>query len=577
MIITSVVTGTYNRLPHLRSMIHSVRRSVGLGVGYEIIIVDGGSTDGTIAWCKGQPDIRLIEQGKLLGAVKAFNAGAEAAIGKYVILANDDIEFLGDSILLATVYMEDHPLTGIGCFYQDRHTKDFTLDRMPVIINGKQSYAIFGQICIVRKWLGDLVGWWGDYLYTYGGDNELSCNVYELGYKIEGIEGARVHDKVLADALREVNRSTREKAEASPWREKWTHPDGKVGPIVVSEPLVFAEEKKLLRVLYCPLYERRYADRQKKTKFGLRLALAERYFCLEIDYTLNNTWLNTYAEIFKPDVFLIQVQDHLKLSKDNLVKFKAKFPNAIFISWNGDYHKENLYHPEYMALLAEFDLATLATTDVRHEYYKHDIHLQYWQIGYETYDRLPDPEIVYDAVFLGSCYSAWRERLGMTLRSITDRRIGIFGVWARSHIPIKEDGSTIYDFSAGDKLYRSSLLGLGDQQWPEAEGYVSNRLFQAMFTGTCFLQQRFKRMEELLGLVDGENIVCWDTLEELPDLIRKWSSPEMADERRRIGEAGRKLMIEKHSFRCRVEELSKWIKEIRDLKLFSTNKEDLAL
>ena len=67
----SVVTGTYNRFAMLQRMVASARRSVST-LPIEIIVVDGGSTDGTQAWCKTHPDIVLIEQGELLGACKAL-------------------------------------------------------------------------------------------------------------------------------------------------------------------------------------------------------------------------------------------------------------------------------------------------------------------------------------------------------------------------------------------------------------------------------------------------------------------------------------------------------------------------
>ena len=56
----SLVSGTYNRLPLLKRMVASARQSAA-DLPLEIVLVDGGSTDGTIAWCKSQPDIVLIE------------------------------------------------------------------------------------------------------------------------------------------------------------------------------------------------------------------------------------------------------------------------------------------------------------------------------------------------------------------------------------------------------------------------------------------------------------------------------------------------------------------------------------
>ena len=177
-------------------MIASARQSIAgvYGIEMDFVIVDGGSQDGTAKWCQSQPDITLIEHGELLGAIKAFNDGAFRADGEYVILANDDIEFIDDSILIAYRFMQNNPECGIGCFYQNRNGRDWHIEHMPAVEGGKQVYRYYGQVCIVPKWLGDHVHWWGNpdqFIAkglkpprTYGGANELSCNVYELGYKV---------------------------------------------------------------------------------------------------------------------------------------------------------------------------------------------------------------------------------------------------------------------------------------------------------------------------------------------------------------------------------------------------------
>src|SRR5690349_16831181 len=106
--LVSIVTGTYNRLPSLQRMVESVRAQMPRHLTYEIVVTDGGSTDGTIPWCESQPDICLIQHGKLLGAIRAFCDGARAAQGDFVIMANDDITFHDMSILRAVAWLEDH-------------------------------------------------------------------------------------------------------------------------------------------------------------------------------------------------------------------------------------------------------------------------------------------------------------------------------------------------------------------------------------------------------------------------------------------------------------------------------------
>ena len=57
----SVVLGSYNRCSFLKAAIESVRNN-GITVPYEIIVVDGGSTDGSFRWLSRQKDIITIIQ-----------------------------------------------------------------------------------------------------------------------------------------------------------------------------------------------------------------------------------------------------------------------------------------------------------------------------------------------------------------------------------------------------------------------------------------------------------------------------------------------------------------------------------
>lgn len=63
MIKVSFVIGTYNRYHFLLATINSIKKEINLnGLSSEIIVVDGGSTDGTIKWLTSQKDIISIIQ-----------------------------------------------------------------------------------------------------------------------------------------------------------------------------------------------------------------------------------------------------------------------------------------------------------------------------------------------------------------------------------------------------------------------------------------------------------------------------------------------------------------------------------
>jgi len=558
----------------MKNMVRSVRESIGVGMLYEIVLVDGGSTDGTIEWCKAQSDVVLVEQGALLGAVEAFNAGFGKASGEYVIAANDDIKFVDESILCAIRYMQDNPDVGCGCFWQDRGGKSWHIEYMPAILDGKQISHVYGQVAIYPRWLGDKVGWWGDYLHTYGGDNELSCHILELGYKIRAVPCACIHDSQVYDELRKINneiyhnpshvaRKGRPHNDSLTWGLHWQHKGaaykGMTGPIVKVDGVAISNSlDRRLRILYMPIYEPGHPV-QKGSKRGLREALSHVGLVYEYDYMdmcqakgkkfgVDHTF--DLANIWKPNLFVFQVQGTEEYTAPIMAGLRAEHPSAVFVNWNGDYHPDVLHSQQYMDLLKQFHLTGLVTTSVVEKYTQVGVPWFYWQIGYEESDAGPLHDTPkHDVVFLANGYSEVRYKLARQLRKLKCD-VGIYGAWPPEYKP---NGSTLYDFDAGQRLYRAAKFAISDNQWKRATGFVSNRLFQAMAAGgAMFLQQHFDGLK-LLGLRDGEHLVVWQDFHDLQDKIHYYMAHE--DERKAIADVGTVEILENHSFDVRVMEL----------------------
>ncbi|GGG83373.1 glycosyltransferase family 2 protein [Paenibacillus radicis (ex Gao et al. 2016)] len=86
--LTSIIIPTYNGLPLLREAVASIRNCT--TEPYELIVVDNGSTDGTIAYLQEQ-NINFISHPGNTGFPIACNWGLRLARGEYILLLNNDV------------------------------------------------------------------------------------------------------------------------------------------------------------------------------------------------------------------------------------------------------------------------------------------------------------------------------------------------------------------------------------------------------------------------------------------------------------------------------------------------------
>ena len=583
--LISLVSGTFNRLPLLTTMVQSFRDNLLPGIAYEIVLVDGGSTDGTIAWAKAQPDIRLIEDGKLTGAIDAFTRGAKAARGKYCLLANDDIAFFPHSVMAAIIHLENNITCGAVAMRDNRpilngYTKDdYKTLQMPAVVKGRETGVIYAQVGLFRKWLGDRCNWWlGEHeemkgARTYGGDNCLSAQIWAYGYSVDEVPECVVEDTVIEDELRRINREIGYETDDSSFYYKQWKTTTK-GPTVPDKPLLPQLDKRAARILYLPIYEPGWAAQKDPVvgKRALRDALmratnarGEPCIVSEVDYmaipqTELKTRLLDIATRFKPDVILTQIQAAQPITDEMLAELKSR-TRAIIVNWNGDQAVGGLKSGEIMRILRHVDLQTMVSRDVSDFYDKMGVKWEYWQIGYETvdnpeqaladyYQRIGTPNPFenypdYPVVFLGSLRSPARQRLAEIVRSFGGEVFSPGDQWG-----------TLYNFAAGQFIYSRAKIAISDNEFPDSYGFVSNRLMQAMSAGGCVvLQQHVNGLDELTGLHSTSYYVEYGDLDELKELVADILRPEMETRRKQIATAGTAFIREHHSFDARVQEL----------------------
>ncbi len=106
----SIVTPNLNGMPYLESTIESIAYQRQCGVDLEYIIVDGGSTDGSLELLESKPQIidRVINL-PASGPAAAINAGFAAATGDIVAWMNSDDFYASDSLSRVVDTFETQP------------------------------------------------------------------------------------------------------------------------------------------------------------------------------------------------------------------------------------------------------------------------------------------------------------------------------------------------------------------------------------------------------------------------------------------------------------------------------------
>src|SRR5262249_2079867 len=106
----SVVTPSLNMLGYLSRCCASVADQ--MGPLCEHLVVDGGSTDGTIDWLAGQRRIRSI-LGPDRGMYDAINKGFLASTGGILSYLSCDEQYLPGALQFVSTYFETHPETDV--------------------------------------------------------------------------------------------------------------------------------------------------------------------------------------------------------------------------------------------------------------------------------------------------------------------------------------------------------------------------------------------------------------------------------------------------------------------------------
>ncbi|NEO34901.1 MAG: glycosyltransferase [Moorea sp. SIOASIH] len=193
----SIVIPTYNRLPILKKCLialeHQQLRQDSQIWDYEVVLVDDGSTDGTLDWLAAHgdqfPHVRSFAQNHA-GPAAARNLGVKQAKGEIIIFIDSDLvvteHFLqshADALVQAQQRLGCDRLFTYGWVINTCNFEDPTSEPYK-ITDFSAAYFATGNVAIARKWLLE-AGLFDTRFQLYGWEDlELGVRLKQLGLKL---------------------------------------------------------------------------------------------------------------------------------------------------------------------------------------------------------------------------------------------------------------------------------------------------------------------------------------------------------------------------------------------------------
>jgi GT2 family glycosyltransferase len=214
--LTAIVV-TYNALPWLEQCLESVR-------GHEVVVVDHGSSDGTLAFVRERyPEARVVvQENKGMGG--GNNAGMRVAGGRYFFLLNSDAWVVGDGLERLVAHADAHPEAAVvgprlrnpdGTLQRSVRAEP-TLWRLateylflrklaprtnllnPLYVGGfdheRETEAdwLFGPALLVRREAADAVGLFDEDFFMFSEEVDWMTRFRRAGWKVLFFPGAEV-------------------------------------------------------------------------------------------------------------------------------------------------------------------------------------------------------------------------------------------------------------------------------------------------------------------------------------------------------------------------------------------------
>ncbi len=190
-LLISTILGSYNRLKFLKLTIDSIRKELE-DIQHEIIVIDGGSTDGTLKWLSKQKDIVSIIQHnhghwnnkKIPGRSWGYfmNLAFKCAQGEYLCMLSDDCLIVPGAIINGADLFEKKLNEGMKLGAISFYFRNWPEDKKYYVNLTINDTMMVNHGLYLKKALED-VGYIDEENYFfYHADDDLSLKLKQSGY-----------------------------------------------------------------------------------------------------------------------------------------------------------------------------------------------------------------------------------------------------------------------------------------------------------------------------------------------------------------------------------------------------------
>jgi len=289
---TSIILLNYNTKELTRMCIESIRAHT-QDVPHEIIVVDNGSKDGSVAWLKQQKDVRCIFNKKNAGFPKGCNQGLAIAQGSELLLLNSDTVVTPRWLSNLRTALYSRPEVGaVSCMtnncsnYQSFHVDYTDGDGLQAFAEAynrsdaakwERRLRLVGYCFLFKREVYEAIGGL-DERFTPGNfeDDDYSLRIWQAGYELLLCRDTFIHHfgggSFVRDASPEVQKAkyhafrvlcTRNKAK---FLAKWHVPDD-FQALGLEEVFPGRQEPRVVRCYDLEaIFDREQARREERAK-----------------------------------------------------------------------------------------------------------------------------------------------------------------------------------------------------------------------------------------------------------------------------------------------------------------------